>query len=72
MLGECSGAIPASVLGDHAYFAYWEVDNIDALYKEFSDKGANMRHPPTDKPWGMREFPLQTIDGHRITFGQTL
>ncbi|GMN09556.1 hypothetical protein MTsPCn9_15990 [Croceitalea sp. MTPC9] len=72
MLGECKDAIPPSELGDHSYFAYIEVDNIDAIYNEFSSKGAQIRHAPEDKPWGMREFPLKTIDGHRITFGQEL
>jgi predicted enzyme related to lactoylglutathione lyase len=72
MLGECPNALPPTELGDHSYFAYFEVDNIDTLYKEFADKGANMQHPPTDQPWGMREFPVQTIDGHRINFGQEL
>ena len=28
-----------------------------------------IRTPPATKPWGMREFTLQTPDGHRMTFG---
>ncbi|MCD2260190.1 VOC family protein [Psychroserpens luteolus] len=72
MLGECKDAIPHSKLGDHAYFAYIEVEDIDLLYEEFASKGAQIRHTPEDKPWGMREFPLKTIDGHRITFGMVL
>lgn len=70
MLGECRDAIPPHDLGDHSYFAYLVCENIDALYREFSEKAASIRHPPVDKPWGMREFHLQTADGHRITFGQ--
>lgn len=72
MLGECPDAIPPSELGDHSYFAYIEVDDIDELYQEFQRNGAQIRHAPKDKPWGMREFPLETIDGHRINFGQDI
>ena len=61
MLGECMDAVPPSELGDHSYFAYIEVDNIDSIYKEFSSKGAEIRHAPEDKPWGMREFPLKLL-----------
>src|SRR6185295_9415913 len=34
MLGECPGEKPASELGDHSYFAYWNVDDVDQLYDE--------------------------------------
>jgi hypothetical protein len=25
--------------------------------------------PLSNKPWGMREFGIRTVDGHRIMFG---
>ena len=71
-LGECAGAVPASKLGDHSYVAYFTVDDIDALYTEFMSRGALVRIPPETKPWGMREFALQTPEGHRMTFGSTV
>ncbi len=72
MLGECTDAIDPRDLGDHSYFAYIHVDDIDAIYEEFIGNSASIRQPPKDKPWGMREFHLETIDGHRITFGQEI
>ena len=30
MLGECKDAQPAGDLGDHSYFAYWNVEGISA------------------------------------------
>lgn len=72
MLGECPDALPPSELGDHSYFAYLEVADIDAFFQEIKSKGAQTRRPPEDKPWGMREFPITTIDGHRIMFGQVI
>jgi uncharacterized glyoxalase superfamily protein PhnB len=70
-LGECTDAIPANELGDHSYVAYVNVDDIDGLYREFMSRGVPIRIPPQTKPWGMREFALQTPDGHRMTFGST-
>jgi uncharacterized glyoxalase superfamily protein PhnB len=72
MLGECSDAQPASELGDHSYFAYWNIEGVDELYAEFVAKGAMVTSPPTDKPWGLREFGLKTPDGHRIVCGQEI
>jgi catechol 2,3-dioxygenase-like lactoylglutathione lyase family enzyme len=72
MLGECPDAQPAGQLGDHSYFAYWNVEGIDDLYGEFASKGALLTSAPTNKPWGLREFGLRTPDGHRIVCGQTI
>jgi predicted enzyme related to lactoylglutathione lyase len=72
MLGECRDAQPAGELGDHSYFAYWNVDGIDDLYREVVSKGANVTSPPTNKPWGLREFGLRTPDGHRIVCGEPI
>jgi uncharacterized glyoxalase superfamily protein PhnB len=68
-LGECQGATPASELGDHSYVAYVTVDDIDEFHAELVSRGAPVRAAPETKPWGMREFALQTPDGHRMTFG---
>ena len=68
-LGECPDAMAARELGDHSYVAYVNVDDIDGLYGELVARGAPIEIPPETKPWGMREFGLQTPDGHRMTFG---
>jgi uncharacterized glyoxalase superfamily protein PhnB len=72
MLGECADERPASELGDHSYFAYWNVEGIDELYREFVANGAIVSSAPTNKPWGLREFGLRTPDGHRITCGEMI
>lgn len=72
MLGECPDVKSAGELGDHSYFAYWNVEGIDELYNEFVSKGAMVMSRPTNKPWGLREFGVSTPDGHRIVCGQTL
>lgn len=72
MLGECVDERAAGELGNHSYFAYWNVDGVDEFYRELVDKGAIVSSQPTDKPWGLREFGLRTPDGHRIVCGETI
>lgn len=72
MLGECVDERPASELGNHSYYAYWNVEGVDDLYREFEAKGALLTSKPMNKPWGLREFTLKTPDGHRITCGELL
>jgi len=72
MLGECKDERPAGELGNHSYFAYWNVEGVDELYEEFVAKGAMVTSYPTDKPWGLREFGLKTPDGHRIVCGEMI
>jgi predicted enzyme related to lactoylglutathione lyase len=70
MAGECKDALAAHELGDHSYFAYLEVDEIDALHEAVTARGATLIKPLRDEPWGMREFGIRTVDGHRIMFGR--
>jgi len=72
MAGHCPDAIPAQDLGDHSYFGYFVVDDIEADYERAVAKGAELIKPLRDEPWGMREFGLRTVDGHRIMIGQNL
>ena len=69
MAGECPGALSPQELGDHSYFAYLEVDEIDRFYEAVISSGANVTKELRNEPWGMREFGLRTVDGHRIMFG---
>lgn len=72
MLGECPDERPAGELGNHSYFAYWNVEGVDELYREFVKKGALVSSAPTNKPWGLREFGMSTPDGHRIVVGELI
>ncbi|MBV7336054.1 VOC family protein [Chloroflexi bacterium TSY] len=69
MAGHCPDAIPPKELGDHSYFAYIDVDGIDEYFEQVQANGGNVLQKLADKPWGMREFAIETIDGHRIMFG---
>ena len=70
MAGECSDALPATELGDHSYFAYIQVVEINRLHQELSNRGVTVTKPLTNESWGMKEFGIKTIDGHRMMFGE--
>ncbi|MBT9463527.1 VOC family protein [Hydrogenophaga sp.] len=72
MVGHCPDAVPPSATGDHSYFGYLHVDDVDALHEELVSRGALIQQPPADKPHGMREFLVATPDGHRLMIGQDL
>jgi len=69
MAGECPDAIPARDLGDHSYFGYFVVDDVDEYHRRAVESGAELVKDLSNEPWGMREFGLRTVDGHRIMLG---
>ncbi|HEY6325111.1 MAG TPA: VOC family protein [Candidatus Cybelea sp.] len=68
MAGECRDALSPDALGDHAYIAYLEVDDVQKLHTSLLISGADVVKPLRAEPWGMCEFGVRTIDGHRIMF----
>jgi uncharacterized glyoxalase superfamily protein PhnB len=72
MLGECVDAIAPGELGDHSYYAYVTVTDVDGLFAEYRVSGVEFTQTLASKPWGMREFGIRTVDGHRIMFGEEL
>ncbi|MBY0276393.1 VOC family protein [Candidatus Binatia bacterium] len=69
MAGECPDALPPAELGDHSYFAYLEVDDVDRWHVDLVAKGVELIKPLRTESWGMREFGIRTADGHRIMLG---
>lgn len=45
------------------------VGDADALYEELLNRGADIRHPPTNYPWGSREVHVFDADRHVLRFG---
>lgn len=43
--------------------------DVDALHAELLEKGALIRMPPTNMPWGMREMHVSDSDGNVLRFG---
>ncbi len=48
------------------------VDDVDELHDELKNKGAVIKQPPQNEPWGMREMHVECPDGHVIRFGHAV
>ncbi len=42
------------------------VDDVDACHAAAVESGAEIVHPLTDEPWGVRRFFVRDPDGHVI------
>ncbi|MGL4237463.1 ankyrin repeat domain-containing protein [Tabrizicola sp.] len=45
------------------------VHDVDDLYGDYQRRGAIVRQPPTNFPWGVREMNVEDPDGHRLRIG---
>ena len=43
-------------------------EDVDATYNELKSLGANIVEPLEKKPWGLRQFTVEDIDGNRFYF----
>jgi uncharacterized glyoxalase superfamily protein PhnB len=42
------------------------VQDVDALHEDYKRRGAIIRRPPTDMPWGVRRMDVQDPDGNQL------
>jgi uncharacterized glyoxalase superfamily protein PhnB len=47
----------------------WFVSGVDAVYEELKAKNVKIIDELSDKPWGMREFAIQDINGYNLRIG---
>lgn len=67
--GDVSLMLCAGSQGHAGTWVYIDVSDADALYDELRARGARIRHPPTNFPWGMRELHVFDLDGHVLRLG---
>ena len=48
------------------------VDDVDAVYADFVERGADSAVAPTDREWGQRTAYLRDPDGHLVEIMQTI
>ena len=48
------------------------VDDVDSHHARTKESGARIINPPTDYPFGERQYTATDIGGHRWTFSQTI
>jgi hypothetical protein len=57
---------------DDALDAYLWTDDVDALYGEFQQRGADLVGPPQLRIYGMKEFEVRDLDNYLICFGEEI
>jgi catechol 2,3-dioxygenase-like lactoylglutathione lyase family enzyme len=64
--------------GSFGSCVYIEVENLDALYKDFTARGLDVSNKsgvhtaPINQTWGMREFYVEDPDKNTLRFGQAV
>ena len=48
------------------------VHDVDAVYREYQESGANITNPIGDRPWGLRDFDITDLNGFILSFGQEI
>ncbi len=48
------------------------VDDVDQHFERAKKYGARILHPPTDYPYGERQYTAEDLEGHRWTFTQSI
>ena len=59
-------------VGDQGHVGHWvwiAVADADAVCDEVRARGAKVRHPPTNYPWGSREVHIEDLDGNVLRLG---
>ena len=75
MLAQASvGArlVPHWKVVNQMWNAYFWCDDVEALHTEFVRRGAHIDYGLGIKPYGIKEFGIQDLDGHDIAFGQRI
>jgi hypothetical protein len=57
---------------NHEGDAFFVVPNADELRTEFASKSLKFLRDIQDEPYGLRDFTIETPQGHRLTFGTPL
>jgi hypothetical protein len=64
--------VPHWRIVDNMWDVYFWVDDVEAIYEEFKQRGAIIDYHLGIKPYGVKEFGVQDLDDHDIAFGQVL
>lgn len=72
-MGTIMPKFPGDDATDGVWMSWW-VDSpaeVDAMHAKVLALGYTVTYPPTDEPWGVREFHLRHPDGHmfRVSAG---
>lgn len=72
--GSVMPKFPGDDATDGVWMSWWLANPaaVDAMHSAASALGYTITYPPTDEPWGVREFHLRHPDGHMFRVGAGL
>ena len=62
--------VPNWKISPQMWNAYFWVRDVDALFAEFKARGATIDYELHRKPYDIREFGVQDLDGYDLAFGE--
>jgi predicted enzyme related to lactoylglutathione lyase len=65
---RCSLFLSEEDQGHYGTWVWIGVSDAEALHKELQEKGARVRHPPTNYPWAY-EMQVEDPDGNTLRLG---
>jgi uncharacterized glyoxalase superfamily protein PhnB len=48
------------------------VEDVNSHHEHARERGARILHPPTDYPYGERQYTVEDLGGHHWSFSQTI
>jgi hypothetical protein len=72
--GTIMPRFPGDDVTDGVWMSWWvqSVSEVDDLHALALSQGFTVTYPPTDEPWGVREFHLRHPDGHMFRVSANL
>jgi len=67
-----SALVPHWKVDPGVWNVYFWTDDVDSLFAELRTRGAKIDYGLGDKPYGIREFGVQDLDGYDVGFGQPI
>ena len=66
--GKCCLFLCAGDQGNPGSWVWIDGKDVDALYEEYKNSGAKIRHPPTNYSWAL-EMQVEDLDGNILRLG---
>jgi len=67
--GRCDLFLSVGDQGHPGSWVWIAASDADAVHEELRARGAKVRHPPANYPWGSREVHVEDLDGNVLRLG---
>lgn len=72
MLSQTEASPQPNAVHDGAWDAYFWITDADALFQEFTARGAHVAYEICVQEYDIKEFAIKDPDGHILAFGQPM